>query len=455
MEEIITAIDDNIQSEAKIMAVVIIKGEKNIEHSTPNWDISDDIDDINLHWKRIERDELRFTELIKKLDEENRLFEEKGILNQERIDELMNKIFNWKPKVPSFIKICKIEYRILQWTPERILAKNFEGKGSIVGYKDDERKIFYRVEPDGMLDLGLTDAAKTLWKLRSKEPYMDPDASLGKVDQLKWTTPRILLDDTNNLQELGLLKFGLSIEEAKVYLGLLRKGGAGDTVGKLNKKLEIKRTTIYRIMDRLIDKGWVMVIPAVSEGGRVYIARPLSDILDERIQQREEELKIMKSLRFIMGETFKNGWINLSEIDKEGENKAYNFKTLGITGVEKDCGLLIFEYGSSIENDIIIQAALQLSCEKLRLKLQVDEDIEEYTNPDLKEVKFDDTKFEDYLGAIMYLKFEKGSKTANNVGTNWITAAQQVAIPVEDKIHVIWGTQEKFPEIMEIISKLY
>ena len=166
-------------------------------------------------------------------------------------------------------------------------------------------------------------------------------------------------------------------------------------------------------------------------------------------------MKILKSFRFIMGESLENGWINVSGDKKElKKSKDYGFKTLGVTGVEKDCGLIIFEYNTAVDNDILVQSALQLSCEKLKINLQIDEDIEEFINPDLEEVKFDDTEIQDYLGAIMYVKFKRESETAHNLGTDWIIAAKQVAIPVEDKIYVIWGSEEKFQVLLEIILML-
>ncbi|MHA1436990.1 MAG: helix-turn-helix domain-containing protein [Promethearchaeota archaeon] len=406
MEKISTALDKNIKSESKIISIAVIEGDNNVVYSTDNWDISKDVEKINLIWRELKR---------------------------------------------GRISINGVEYVILQCTPERIVAINLKKQGSFIGFKDEERKIICRLGSDGLINFGLTDAARILCELRSKEPYMEPDSSLGKLEKLKWATPRILLDDTNNLQELGLIKFGLSIEEAKVYLTLLKKGNEGEKVGNLNKELDIKRTTIYRIIERLIDKDWVVKLPVLPKGAQIYIARPLNDILDERIQQKEEELKVLKSFRFIMGKNLANGWINLSEINKTSKKKAFNFKTLGITGVEKDCGLLIFEYDSPVENDIVIRAALQLSCEKLKFSVQIGEDIEEYTNPDLKEIKFDNTEIQNYIGAIMYLKFKKGSKTANNVGTDWIIAAKLVAIPIDNKIYVIWGTEEKFPYLMNII----
>ncbi|TFG04594.1 MAG: hypothetical protein EU539_10515 [Promethearchaeota archaeon] len=414
-----------LDSKSKINAVVLMeitlerddKGNviniiPSIVYSTKNWDLSNDLEELSSAW--LEMKERRIT-------------------------------------------IAGVEYVILQITPERFIATNLNDKGSVVGFKDDERMIFCRIQAEGKITDGLVDAARTVLDLSSKEPYLKPETSLGRVEELKWATPRILLDDTNNLQELGLLRFGLSIEEAQVYLAFLRKGKEGDSVGSINEELDIKRTTIYRILERLIDKGWVVKLPEPDQRAQSFIARPLTSILDERIAQREEELKILKSFRFVMGDSLENGWIDLAEIDKDSKSlleKGLNFKTLGITGEEKDCGLLIFEYSSSIGHDVFNKAALQLACERLKLSTQIDEDIEEFTNPDLEDLKFENTKIREYSGAIMYIKFREGSKTAKMIGTEWIIAAKLVAIPMENKIHVIWGSEEKFPILMNIILKL-
>ncbi len=402
MRKISPIIEGSMIPEAKIVSIAVIEGDNNIAYSTDNWDLTSIINQLNLLW----------------------------------YDTKENRII-----------IEGVEYIKIQNTQEGLILVDPDQKGRIVCYKDEERKVILKISPEGVLYLGIAEAAKILHRLSPKKPYMDLKTRLGKVDQLKWATPRILLDDTNLLQELGLLKFGLSIEEAKVYLSLLEKGKEGAKVGQLNEELDIKRTTIYRIIDRLISKEWI-VKPFEPGSVQIFIARPINDIFDERIQQREEELKILKIYRFIMGESY----VPL-EHDKSIEQKALDFKALGITGIEKDRGLLIFEYSSKVDNDIVIRAALQLSCEKLKMGLQVDEDIEEFSNSDLEDVDFRDTKFQDYLGSVMYLKFKEGSKTANNVGTNWIVAANQIAVPLETRIFVIWGTDEIFSQLLSIILK--
>jgi len=412
MEKVIHALNKMIKTKSKTISTAVIKGEKEIEYSTENWNISADIEEINSVWKSMKH---------------------------------------------TTLSISDIKYVIIQCTPERLVGVEPIKKGGILGFKDKERKIICKIAPDGLMQHGMIEASRTLRKLSSKKPYMDLDTQLGKAEKLKWATPRILLDDTNNLQELGLLKFGLSIEEAKVYLALLKRGKEGTKVGQLNVDLSIKRTTIYRIIDRLLSKGWILKLPLMPRSAQDFIARPLNDILDERIQQKEEELKILKSFRYIMGETLENGWMDISQIKKDFQlysEKAFDFKTLGIIGEEKDCGLIIFEYNKKIREEVIIRAALQLSSEKMREPIQPDLDIKEYTIPDLEDIKIEDTKIQDYLGMTMYFKFKEGTETGNNIGTDWIVAARHVAVLLDDKIFIVWGSEEQFPILLSIILKL-
>jgi len=402
MEKIITALDKYMKPDTKIVSTAIIKGEETIVYSSDNWDISNDIEKINISF-------VEFKEL------ESRS-----------------------------IKISGEEYLLLNTTQERLMGTNLKTRYNIVGFKDDERKMICKIENEVFAGLGLMQASRILHELSSKKAYLDPGASLGKTEELKWSTPKVLLDNTQNLQRLGLLKVGLSPEEAKVYLTLLQRGEEGEKVGNLNKRLDIKRTTIYRIIDRLISKKWVDKVMERPTGTTFYVARPQKEIIDDIIKDKEDELKILKSFKFITGESPENGWLDVSK----------EYDTLGIIGVEKDCGLIIFEYDRLIKEDVILQAALQLSYEKLKENLQPDPEIEEFTIDDLEEIKMVHTKVHDYFGVVMYLKFKEGSEIANNVGTDWIVAARHVAIPIDEKIYVIWGSEEKFPILLSIILRI-
>jgi len=158
-----------------------------------------------------------------------------------------------------------------------------------------------------------------------------------------------------------------------------------------------------------------------------------------------------------MGENLENGWIDLSDIKNDLQvygQKSFDFKNLEMIGFDKDCGLIIFDYNKKIEDEVIIRAALQLSSEKLREPIQPNLDEKAFTILDLEDIKIEDIKIRDYLGMTMYFKFKKGSETGNNVGTDWIVATRQVAVPLKNKIYVVWGSEENFPLLLSIILQL-
>ncbi|MFX0075895.1 MAG: helix-turn-helix domain-containing protein [Candidatus Hermodarchaeota archaeon] len=428
MEEVLSKIDNNIKKDPEILAAVIIEGEKRILYSTENWDISKEIDYINSIW---------------------------GSTGE------------------RYLYLSGDKYTIIQNSIDRLIAVSFDKTGelvkrqeSVIGFKDNDRTVLCKIPQNRtgqMLLLAVPKTVNILKELSSKEPYMGPDTTLGKFEELKWTTPKVLLNESLNLQNLGLLRFGLNESEAEVYLTLLKKGEEGENIGNINKELlHLKRTHIYRIIERLEKNGWISQVIEPRQRAQKYRAISLDHIIDDFIKQRETELTILKSLRFILGEKLENGWIDVSELEHDLQSmysKEYDFSNLGVTGVEKDCGLLIFEYESPVDNHIVIRAALQLSFEKIRAKLFVYEDIDDdikrgYKNPDLEEIKIIDKKILDYYGSEIFVRFKKGTKTANNVGEDWVIAVKQVAVPIENKIYIVWGSEEKFTILLNMILKL-
>ena len=425
MEKTKSKIDNFLKKDLEIIASVIIEGEKNIVYSTDNWDIRDDLD----HIKSI-----------------------------------------WGKKESRHLYIQGNKYVIIQNTTDRIIAVSFDkvknkvvSRESILGFRDRDRIVLSKIPQDNQLQLAVPKTVNILRELRSKEPYMGLDTTLGNLEKLKWATPKVLLNDTINFQNLGLLRFGLSEQEAEVYLAFLKKGNVGETIGNINKELlGLKRAYIYKIVKHLEKNSWVTSIKEPDPKVQKYRAISLNHVIDDFIKQREEEITVLKSLRFILGEKLENGWIDASELEHDLQNmysKEYDFNNLGVTGVEKDCGLLIFEYESPVDNKIVIRAALQLSFEKIRAKLFIYEDIDDdikrgYKNPDLDDIKIVDKQILDYYGSEVYVRFKKGTKTANNVGEDWIIAVKQVAVPIENKIYIVWGSEEKFTILLNMILKL-
>jgi len=75
---------------------------------------------------------------------------------------------------------------------------------------------------------------------------------------------RILMTDT----ERSLEKIGLTGNESKIYLALLRHGTA--KAGKISKRAGINRTTTYDALKRLLEKGLISYV--VRENRKYFTA---------------------------------------------------------------------------------------------------------------------------------------------------------------------------------------
>ncbi len=86
--------------------------------------------------------------------------------------------------------------------------------------------------------------------------------------------------------EKSLEQFGLTDKEARVYLAVLELGQ--DTVLNIAKKAELKRPTVYLILDSLISKGLISILP--KAGKTLYLAEN-PDYLLTVLEKRKEGLK--------------------------------------------------------------------------------------------------------------------------------------------------------------------
>jgi sugar-specific transcriptional regulator TrmB len=407
-------IKELIDVDSNIISVAIIEGQNNIVYSTTNWDIQEDLKDINS---------------------------------------------NWDSKDAKSITVNGVKYRVLQSTYERLVASSSNKVENIMGFKNDERKILCRLKIDEQNKLMqlinvLMQMARILDGINSRKPYMDPSLSLGKVVQVGDVSTKFLFDTTKILQDLGLQKFGLSQDEVKVYLALMKKGEKGETVGNLNKELDIKRTTIYRIIERLINNNWVEKLSETSKGTQIYVARPINELVKNIIKEKEKEIQILKTFQLLISEYLKNG-TDFSQAYGDSQSfsrKVFDIDVLGIMGLEKDFGIIIFEYENVIIDEIRIQDKLDLIHGKIGQELEKLSKANKI--PDYEDKKIVYTKFQDNFGAIIYLKFKEESETAKNLGDDWVIAIKLVAIPVENNIYVIWGSEEKFQMIMDMILNL-
>ena len=73
------------------------------------------------------------------------------------------------------------------------------------------------------------------------------------------------------------------------------------------------------------------------------------------------------------------------------------------------------------------------------------------TGISLNYTNFDLTEYQEYLGATISLKFKEGSKLAKELGEGWIVTIKEVAIPIENTIYILWGSEEKFQVLLDVI----
>lgn len=408
MEKVIPILNELISSESKTISFTIIEGKNNITYSTGNWDISKDLDEINSKWESEE---------------------------------------------PGDINISGIKYIIIQNTLERLVATSTQTEEGIVGYRDGERKILCKINIEGMkIQSFLIQLSRIFSTISSKKPYIPKGLTLEKKIESEELTPKVISNTSRILEKLGLNRVGLSEDDAKVYLALLRKGEKGEKVGNLDKELDLKRTHIYRIIERLLQKDWVDKLAKTPKGAQYFTARPLNNLLDAYIKEKNEEIKILKGLKSIINDDYENGWNIITDVEKELKGQ-FDLDIQEIIGNEKDCGIVIYEY------DRIIKGEENLDKLKLRIYSNKLENIilerkEIGKLEEVDKIKVDEIDIQDYCGAIISIKFKSTKDPASYEGDNWSIIAKLVSIPIDNKIYIIWGSEEKFQILMDMILKI-
>ncbi len=412
-------VEDLIKNQPKIVSVVIVKEHKDIVYSTTNWDLNNVLEDI---------------------------------------------LAIWGQNDGKYLTIGGKSYRIFQNTPDKLAASLISGSHDILGFRDNDWMILCKVSVEKenaviVLMNTFMELGRSLSRLSQKKPFMDSSMVLSKAKKIDEIMPKFLFDTTKILQRLGLQRFGLTPEEAKVYLELLKKTSDGEKVSNLNKKLDIKRPTLYKMLDRLVDKNWVDVELRTSKRTQFYIARPIAEVFDRIIQEKIEEIKILRSFQLLIKEYLGNGWESASKFYDDSQTfsrEVFDIDMLGIMGLEKDFGILVFEYDEDVVDEIRAQDKLSLVYDKIieqMKKLKEEGKIQDFDDVE-KNIKMEHVEIEENHGANIYLRFKEGSSTARQLGKGWVIAVKAVVIPIENLIYVIWGSEEKFQTLLDLFSNL-
>lgn len=269
----------------------------------------------------------------------------------------------------------------------------------------------------------------------------------------------------------GLAEFGLSKEEANVYLSLLKRGTRGEIVGRIKNELNIGRTTIYAIMERLTEKGWV-VSTMMSENPRryKYVANPPYQMLNEIIEKYEKNLQIIKDNSVLIGDKLdikyqgakkltidsihigarkyleplvNMGWKIKSEVVEHIEylgRFTLDYELKGSSGIPKDCGLIIFFFDRTIENDEkILDETFNI------FKKKTEHEIRKDKIPGFEDMKLEEKKIGNYRGVEVYIKLKFKKK--------WWIVGKQAIIPINKKIFLIFGNEQNFILLLDTIIK--
>ncbi len=268
----------------------------------------------------------------------------------------------------------------------------------------------------------------------------------------------------------SLVYFGLKSEEASVYLSLLKRGDRGEVVGRLKEEVDIGRTTIYAIMERLTEKNWVLSEQiSTSPNRKKYIAKPPYKVMNDIIQKKEEELKRLKQESLFIGDFLEKMYQGAKKLTLETihpgaykylnplvkkqfkikseviehveslERLSYDYELKGPKGFPKDCGLIIFEYHNKmVENDQqLIEEAIKMFQSKTEYEIRKDK------IPGFQDVILEPTTIKNFYGFDVFIKLKWKKRP-------WL-AGREAIIPIQNKIFLIHGGRENFKILMETI----
>ena len=269
-----------------------------------------------------------------------------------------------------------------------------------------------------------------------------------------------------------IVTFGLLEDEAIVYLSLLKRGSRGEVVGRIKNELEIGRTTIYAIMERLSAKGWVNAEEISENPKRIkYIAKSPYSVFNEKIEKKEKELKLLEEYSLYIGDNLEQvyqgakkltidtihpggykylkplvekGWKIKSEVieySDPAERLTLDYELKGHKGFPKDCGLIIFNFNRNIEKDEnLINEAIRV------FKFKTEYEIRNDKIPGFEDVNLKDTRFHDYPGLDVFIKVKYKKK-------QWLVG-KEVVLPIQNKIFLLFGNPENFQFLYDTIVHL-
>ncbi|MDQ6985935.1 MAG: helix-turn-helix domain-containing protein [Candidatus Dojkabacteria bacterium] len=175
-----------------------------------------------------------------------------------------------------------------------------------------------------------------------------------------------------------LSQFDLSEGEVKVYLHLQTSGKS--TPLEMSKKLKLSRTKVYRVIEKLLNKG--LIIEKIEGHGKKYIAQRPSRFL-EILSEKERELSLLQmSAPSIVNQ--------LNSLAPQIDSKTQILHYRGVEGLKQvvwnttkvDGTFRIYEVGNSM--DVFLS---QEFAERVRLELSKNQKNKFRQLTNLKEIR--------------------------------------------------------------------
>ncbi len=131
-----------------------------------------------------------------------------------------------------------------------------------------------------------------------------------------------MMSDQTDILSKTLVSFGLTAEEAKIYLNLLQKHSQSALA--ISRDLHMARTRVYRLLDKLLTKG--LVTQQLDHPGLKFQATPYTQ-LELLLTEKEQQVN---NLRASMPSLFNQ----LSAIIGSGSERSKVFYHHGIDGLK-------------------------------------------------------------------------------------------------------------------------
>jgi len=275
----------------------------------------------------------------------------------------------------------------------------------------------------------------------------------------------------------GLKQAGLTHEEALIYLTLIKHGKKGTYIKDITEHIAIKRTTIYSIINRLHEKGYVRenLEREGPKGAKMYAAISPELFINRIINKKKSEIEALEKIKLTLFDKLETIYLesiefSINEIDDflkpylnplyekgwkviehlvEKSQITYDFEaydtTLLVPGAKfvKDAGFMVFKYDREVESD---SNTLNYMFDMLSRKGK-----EEVLNKgvgvvDIELIESDiEIKGYKFKGHLPKFKFEHTDEL--------VQLTETVMIPIKNKIFFMWA--ENHALILEMADTIF